>query len=381
MKYFFPALFLFVLSVNANAQTSILGSIMHDGLERGYRLYVPLIYDGTQAVPLVLNLHGYTSNAFEQEVYGSFRAIADTANFIVVHPEGTLDNTQSQYWNAFNGQGGPDDVGFLSALIDSISSEYSIDLNCVYSTGMSNGGFMTYKLGCELGHRIAAIASVTGTMVQAEVNACDPDHPTPALHVHGTADPTVPYLGSAPQTMVSVQSVVDFWASHNNCNMTPTETAVPDINMTDGCTTDHFVYGDGDLGSTVELYRVNGGGHTWPGSPTFITIGVTSQDFSASVEIWRFFRQYKLNDLNTGIKEGEKKGSVQVYPNPSNGSVSIRFETSGLRTIELHDPMGRKLTSVRSTGTQHQLEIEGSGLFLLSVIAEQGIHTERLIIN
>jgi polyhydroxybutyrate depolymerase len=163
--------------------------------------------------------------------------------------------------------------------------------------------------------------------------------------------------------------------------MTPTETAVPDINMTDGCTTDHFVYGDGDLGSTVELYRVNGGGHTWPGSPTFITIGVTSQDFSASVEIWRFFRQYKLNDLNTGIKEGEKKGSVQVYPNPSNGSVSIRFETSGLRTIELHDPMGRKLTSVRSTGTQHQLEIEGSGLFLLSVIAEQGIHTERLIIN
>lgn len=375
--FFLPLIF----SINSSAQTSILGSIMHDGIERGYRLYVPTIYDGSQAVPLVLNLHGHTSNAFEQEVYGSFRAIADTANFIVVHPEGTLDNSQSQFWNSFGASGGPDDVSFLSALIDSIASEYNIDMNCVYSTGMSNGGFMSYKLACELGHRIAAIASVTGTMVQAEVNACDPVHPTPVMHVHGTADPTVPYLGSVPQTMLSVQSVVDYWALFNNCNMTPTETAVPDINLTDGCTTDHFVYGGGDLGTSVELYRVNGGQHTWPGSPTFITIGVTSQDFSASVEIWRFFRQYKLNELTTGVEENVSEENMTVYPNPSNGVVQIRFESAAERTVRVHDARGKLVLDRFLDQAQFNLELEKAGIYLLTVVSEAVASTRKLIIN
>lgn len=381
MRNIFLLLFPLVISANSFAQTTILGSITHDGLQRDYRLYVPAVYNASQAVPLVLNLHGYTSNAFEQEVYGSFRAIADTANFIIVHPEGTLDNSQSQYWNSFGAPGGPDDVSFLSALIDSISAEYNIDMNCVYSTGMSNGGFMSYKLACELGYRIAAVASVTGTMVQSELNACNPDHPTPVLHVHGTADPTVPYLGSAPQTMVSVQTVVDYWASFNNCNMTPTETAVPNINLTDGCTADHFVYSGGDLGTSVELYRVNGGQHTWPGSPTFITIGVTNQDFSASVEIWRFFRQYKLNELTTGIEENVLKEAVTVYPNPSNGAVQIRFETAAPRTVRVHDAQGRLVLNQVLNQSLFELNLEKSGIYLLTVVSEAGISTKKLIIN
>jgi polyhydroxybutyrate depolymerase len=88
--------------------------------------------------------------------YGDFRTIADTAGFLLVHPLGTLDPTGTTYWNS--GWGGTvDDIGFTGALIDSIAEAYSVNLDRVYSTGMSNGGFMSYTLACSLSDRIAAI--------------------------------------------------------------------------------------------------------------------------------------------------------------------------------------------------------------------------------
>src|SRR5690606_1227667 len=173
------------------------------------RLYIPASYDGTESVPLLFNLHGYTSNNVQQEVYADFRPIADTANFIIVHPNGTLDLGGNRYWNAFNVPGGVDDVGFLSTLIDEISQSYTIDMNRVYSTGMSNGGFMSYELACALGYRITAVASVTGAMPKNRPSTCNPPHPVPAMQIHGTADPTVPYNGNAQQE--SIEDVVDYW--------------------------------------------------------------------------------------------------------------------------------------------------------------------------
>ncbi|MCF8275837.1 MAG: T9SS type A sorting domain-containing protein [Flavobacteriales bacterium] len=381
MKFTFTSLVsLLILVASAMAQPVVQGSITHGGLQRAYRLYQPNIYTGTEAVPLIINLHGYGSQAFEQEVYGSFKAIADTANFIIVHPEGTMDNAQNQFWNAFGIPGGPDDVGFLSALIDSISADYNIDPNRVYCTGMSNGGFMSYKMACDLGSRIAAIASVTGTMVQSELSACNLDHPTPIMEIHGTADPTVPYLGDATQTFVGTEAVVNYWVSVNNCNPTAVQSAVPDVNALDGCTADHFVYSGGDAGSTVEHYRINGGGHTWPGSPTVISIGVTNQDFSASVEIWRFFNQYRLNVLTTGIEQTTKP-SFTIYPNPSEGEVAIRFETAAQRTFELRNSLGQLLRSDSSKSATFRLHAERAGVYFLTVFAEDGIFTEKLVIN
>ena len=106
---------------------SVVRSFMHGGVEREYRIYIPIVYTGNDAVPLLLNLHGYTSNAFEQEIYGDFRPIADTANFILVHPQGTTDAGGTTFWNAF---GSPtetvDDVSFISALIDTVAVNYNI---------------------------------------------------------------------------------------------------------------------------------------------------------------------------------------------------------------------------------------------------------------
>ena len=98
MKYTTILLLLVGFSFSISAQQTIDGSIMHDGIQRDYILYIPAIYDGNQDVPLVLNFHGFGSNANEQMFYGDFRDIADTEDFILVHPQGTSLNG-SQYWN------------------------------------------------------------------------------------------------------------------------------------------------------------------------------------------------------------------------------------------------------------------------------------------
>lgn len=356
---------------------SVVKTMMHGGIQREYRLYVPSIYDGSESVPLLFNLYGYGSNAVQQEVYGDFRSIADTANFILVHPDGTDDMTGTAFWNAF---GSPsetvDDIGFISALIDTLSDDYNIDLNRVYSTGMSNGGFMSYTLACQLSQRIASIASVTGTMVTFNLNACNCQHPIPIMQVHGTLDGTVPYNGNA-QGFVAVEDLVDHWVGFNNCNTTAVETAVPDVNLTDGCTADRFVYSGGTNDASVELYRINGGGHTWPGAP--VVIGVTNQDFSASVEIWRFFSQYSLNQF---VSVEETEGIDQpfsVFPNPSEGQFSLRFESNVAATIKVFDAVGKLVLTETSKSQTVNLELPKSGIYVLQVETDAGIFTEKLI--
>jgi polyhydroxybutyrate depolymerase len=320
------------------AQQTINGSITHDGLTRTYILYVPASYSPGTPVPLVFNFHGYTSNSTEQMFYGDFRPIADTANFILVHPMGTLDGTNEPYWNAGFG-GTVDDIGFTSALIDSLSADYSINPNRIYSTGMSNGGFMSYTLACELSNRIAAIASVTGTMATGSQLTCSAQHPTPVMEIHGTADATVPYNGNT--TMISTPNVLNFWVNYNNCNTTPTVTQVTNTSTTDGCTAEHSIWSGGDNGVEVEHYKIINGGHTWPGAP--IAIGVTNYDINASELIWKFFSKYDLNGLIDPLAINEpSENQLTVYPNPSSDFISVKG-INNWSSIEVVSINGRKM--------------------------------------
>lgn len=360
---------------------SVVRSFMHGGVEREYRIYIPSVYTGNDAVPLLLNLHGYTSNAFEQEVYGDFRPIADTANFILVHPQGTTDAGGTTFWNAF---GSPtetvDDVSFISALIDTVVANYNIDEDRVYSTGMSNGGFMSYKLACELSSKIAAVASVTGSMATTLTSSCNAGRPVPAMQIHGTSDPTVPYLGNPSLFMEPIEDVVDYWVSNNGCDPNPTETAVPDINQTDLCTADHFVYSGGIDGSSVEFFRVNGGAHTWPGTnPVFSSLGVTNQDFSASVEIWRFFSQYRLNELVSVDEMTENESRFRVFPNPSDGNILLQFETVDNRVIEIKNSLGQLVFSKQTADQQLPIELTNVGVYVLTV-NDSGIQSVKKLI-
>lgn len=349
-----------LLTISIFAQ-STLHTMQHDGLTRSYRLYVPASYNANTAVPLVFNLHGYTSNASQQEFYGDFRGIADTANFILVHPDGTLDGSGNRFWNAFGASGGVDDVGFISALIDKIDEDYNIDLNRVYSCGMSNGGFMSYRLACELSNRITAIASVTGTMAINAPATCNPSKPTPIMQIHGTADPTVPYSGNS--TMTAIESVVDFWVNKNNCNPTPIVTAVPNTNTTDMCTAEHYLYTNGSNGSTVEFFKIQGGGHTWPNAP--ITIGVTNRDIDASVEIWRFFSQYNTNTLLSTADLSDEL-TFEIYPNPARDLINISTNKI-VERIQISDLSGKNTLTLEGQTESIDISALKPGIYFIKV--------------
>ena len=286
--------FVFILAFasflnQATAQTTINDTLTINGISRNYILYQPALYDGSIAVPLVINMHGYGSNSSQQMLYGNFKNLADVDNFLVVCPNGTLDLSGTRYWNAFVNSGAVDDVDFIRQLIDSLSAIYNIDQNKVFATGMSNGGFMSYKLACELTNRIAKIASVTGTMNPGLELTCSPSSSIPVMEIHGTSDATVPYNG-IPNAMTPIPDVLAYWVDHNNCDLTPTITAIPDIDPTDNCTAERIVYPNGDNNSEVIHYKITGGGHTWPDAIIDIPGSNTNHDFNASLVIWEFFK-------------------------------------------------------------------------------------------
>jgi len=370
MRSFFFML-ITTVTFGANAQSTT-HTIMHNGVERYYRLYVPEDYSGDDPVPLVFNLHGYGSQAFQQELYGDFRPIADTANFILVHPEGLNDLGGNQFWNAF-GVPGIDDVGFISVLIDTLSAEYNIDEQCVYSTGMSNGGFMSFELACMLSNRIAAVASVTGTMAENRLAVCNPEFARPMMQIHGTQDATVPYSGNAE--FASIPDVVDFWVETNDCNLSPIITDIPNIDPGDGTTTEHFLYHGGINGNTVEHYKVINGGHTWPGAP--IAIGATSYDFDASVEIWRFFRQHKLGGA-TSVTNYALNRNFLLYPNPSAGVVHIAFDET-IDHIRLIDLTGRMVQEWAGSGSNMQIIVAHKGTYIVQVQLGNQVMNQKVL--
>ncbi len=323
--------------------TAQLDTIIHDGQARTYILHVPPGYDEDSSHPLVINMHGLGSNAAQQQFYSQFNLVADTADIIVAYPNG-LDNT----WNiAFDF--GTDDVGFIAALIDTLSSEYNIDASRIYATGMSMGGFMSHRLGCQLNDKIAAIASVTGTLAYP---GCDPGRPFPVMQIHGTADSTVPYL-LVPPTM-------NVWISQNDCQDTTT-IDLPDIDTTDQCTVTKSIYSPCDDDVEVILYTVNGGGHTWPGAP--IEIGITNYDIDASVEIWNFFRQYVLPEYVGVFAVSEPADRLHIYPQPAYDGVTIGLPVmvNEMAEIRIFDLSGR-MVSLESRLLNQKVRMKRNGL-------------------
>ncbi|TGE21044.1 extracellular catalytic domain type 1 short-chain-length polyhydroxyalkanoate depolymerase [Hymenobacter metallicola] len=368
----------------SQAQSTVTGTIVSGGITRDYRLYVPAGYSPGKAVPLLFNLHGYGSNNLEQEFYGDFRPIADTANFLIVHPNGTLDASGSRFWNTFvaPGAGGVDDVAFLSELLTALQSRYTIDPDRVYSTGMSNGGFMSYELACKLSNRVAAIGSVTGSIVQSRLSACTPQHPVPVMEIHGTADNTVPYNGNI--LFAPIPTVVDYWVRFNGCSPTPTVTNVPNTSTTDGSTAERYVYSGGRNGSVVEHYKIIDGGHTWPGAA--VTIGVTNRDINASREVWRFLRRYRLSQLSTPLAAAAAASGqrLQLYPNPVENVLTIRAaQPATAAQVSVRDNMGRLLPVSTTVAADGSLRLATHawlpGLYLVGVEQKGKVQYQHIV--
>ena len=364
MKIILPFLLLLTVSQSTISQDY---SIIHDGLTRTYKLHLPAGYNPENTYPLVFSLHGVTSNGFQQELLSGFNSIADQENFIVVYPNG-IDAT----WNIAS-PAGVDDVGFISALIDTLDYQYNIDLNRVFASGMSMGGFMCYRLACELSNRIAAIASVTGLHA---FFPCNPPRPVPVMQIHGTADPVVPYAG--------VPSTISFWLEHNGCPQEPVTTDFPDINQEDNSTVTSYYYGPCSDSTEVILYSVTNGEHSWPGS--FFILGVTNQDIDASMEIWHFFKKFDLQG-STGIDQaiGDETDGIKVFPNPAKGFFIIKLtgDFKDVPEFRLYDAKGQLVREIEcNPGEEQHISCTGltHGLYLAEFRSGEFRKTRKIII-
>lgn len=364
-----------VLSGFLKAQQNISSSFVFEDSTRTFTIYVPQKYldNPSAAVPLLLNLHGYGSENWQQEFYGNFIPIADVENFIICHPNGTKNEIGLRYWNAGFAAAAVDDVGFLSALIDTISAKYSINAQKVFSTGMSNGGFMSYTLACELPNKIKKIASVTGSMTKFQYANCTNQNPIPVLQIHGTNDPTVNYNGNT--TTEAIEKVVGFWVNHNNCDSTFVESAIPNINTTDNSTVIRYDFNAScDDNSEVVFYKVENGGHTWPGSEYLIPGDVTNLDFNASEVIWKFFcPESSLLGINNIINDTE----INVFPNPSTSFVNIELkENNKLLKVQVYQINGQLVLQ------ENKFKIDISsleqGIYFLKISTQKGISNQRI---
>lgn len=338
----------FSLFVSGMLKAQVGGSFVYDGLSRSYTVYLPENYNQSETPPLLLALHGLTQTGVEMMQFSDFNSIADTGRFIVVYPDGF-----GNAWNVgFSGGSTADDVGFLSLLIDTLHQQYQVDLNRVYATGFSNGGFMSYRLACELGNRIVAIAPVAGTMTEGSYNSCQPTRKVPVLHIHGTNDFVVSYNGGFGNK--SVDQVLSYWNNFNNCPAIPVIENLPDI-VAEGSTVQQQTWAPCDDSTEVILLKVINGGHTWPGSTGTTGIGITNRDISASAEIWKFVSRFSF-DENTGISLAEKQ-RLMVYPNPATEGLLVFEMPDHQKESELHIVSGEGKTMLTRRVPQNSIRI------------------------
>jgi polyhydroxybutyrate depolymerase len=285
-------------------------SFKHDNLERTLHIYIPSLYNKSVHLPLVIALHGRGGNGESMILVTrkGFNKLAEKDGFIVVYPDGIElnwnDGRMDEEANDRAHRENIDDVGFLSALIDSMIKDYNIDPKRVYVTGISNGAIMSYRLVCEISHKIAAIAPVDGNIPDMLFPECYPSMPVSVLAINNVNDPLVPYEGGNIYSSIrklnlgkvlSVDESIGLWVSRNQCSALPVVTEEPDLDPKDGTRVTRKEYINGADGTEVILYSVDGGGHTWPGGlqymPSFI-VGKTSRDIDATEVIWSFFKKH-----------------------------------------------------------------------------------------
>jgi len=380
-------LLILMISCSLAVGEVITDTLEFDGYSRIYHVYIPPGYEA--GLPLVFDLHGYGSHGLEEMEYTGMNSVADTANFVVVYPE-ALENK----WNSgiSDNPGYPtpdiDDVAFLSALIDTVHSDYEVNTDQVYSCGFSNGGRMSFRLAAEIPGHIRAVASVSGKLTETIANACDSSGTVPILYMHGTNDPISYYYGEQTGWYLP-EDAVEFWIETNDCSVDGDTISIPNFVPSDGCTVDATIYPSYSDNADVCFLKINGGGHTWPGG-TFLlpSLGNTCFEINASELIWNFFigrlDEY-LNGIVTSIEPNEKNAMTfhlnQNYPNPFNPTTTISYDLPMQSEVILtvYDMLGRE---VRTLKNQEQpsghYEIQWNGVDASDNPVSTGVYFCRL---
>jgi polyhydroxybutyrate depolymerase len=281
------------LSAQQPGRTEERRTLRVNGEDRAYLLYVPTSWRRGRPAPLVLVFHGGGGRGSGIAPHTGFSRLAEREGFVVVYPDGL-----ERRWNDGRGYGAThDDVEFVRALLDTLRRELSFDPRRVYATGISNGAMFSYRLACDLPGVFAAVAPVAGAMPAELAPVCDHPESVSVLALQGTADPLMPYAGGGVARrrgrVLSAMRSIAFWATVSGCTAAPVTTPEPDRAADDGTRVRRTVYGGCRDGRSVELYAIEGGGHTWPGGPPAgRAVGRVSREVDATALIWSFFAQH-----------------------------------------------------------------------------------------
>jgi polyhydroxybutyrate depolymerase len=303
---------LFLLSVSIDGcqttkdlpgKNDITHTLDWQGYNRTYILHLPPVEKMQDPLPVLFHLHGGggTAKGTPALTFERFNTLTDRDGFIVVYPNAIEknwnDGRKSNLVTAW--QENVDDVGFIVAIIDSLNAMYQIDKSRIFTTGMSNGGFMSTRLLCDRADLFRGGAILTAQISEDYLPGCNPVKPAAVLVMNGTDDPLVPYDGGEIKvfnrsrgTIISTDAYIEFWKQKNGCQTKKPTVFLPDTQK-DGTTVSINEYTDCDERGSLILYRIEGGGHTWPGGKQYLgkrLIGTTSREIVACDVIWKYFK-------------------------------------------------------------------------------------------
>ncbi len=300
-------------------------NIMVGTESRDYIYYIPSSYNpSTDTVPLLFIFHGLGGSATDM-ISAGFNQIADTANMIPVYMVGKLNAYGQTSWN--NGtllSPNFDDLAFVAQVLDSMQANFNIDATRIFSTGFSMGSIMSHHIACH-NEEFSAIAAVGGPLSTDDLNNNPRTTPVRIMHMHGTADATVPYDSGALPSLSLVPETIQHWKNYNSCSDSigyAIENTVPD-----GISVDWFVFNGCNPGTELELWRLNEAGHIWPYPPV--------NDVFATTIVWAFLMQY-----DHGYQYGQlalndfiNNNTIEFFPNPTNDYITITTEDLIQRTL------------------------------------------------
>ena len=389
------------LSISIYSQEFDQVNFIHDGIDREYLVYIPNEYDASISIPLVLNFHGFGGTAYDHYKYTSdMTSLADTANFLLVYPQGAAGSDGYSHWNIAdeNSKSDIDDLGFTSAMIDDLIQTYNVDTLRIYATGFSNGAAFTYDLACRLSQRIAAIAPVGENMTLVSYDECEATKPTGIISFHGTADESRPYDGIEGYNL-SYEQINSFWTTLNETETEPTIAEI-NTNTEDGSSVELYTWEKGRKCSTVEHYKIINGGHSWP-NPNAENWGKgddVNRDIDTNVLIWNYVSEYDLYGIidceervtNNEYQQLEYNFKLnQNYPNPFNPSTQIQYALPEATqvTLEVFNSVGQKvmeLVNGQQSAGYHTATFNASGLsngvYFYKLSTSSFINTKKMLL-
>jgi poly(3-hydroxybutyrate) depolymerase len=339
-----------------------------DDVDRTFMVRLPKGYDPHKKYPVVILLHGLNQDTDDMERLTGFDVLADKDSIIAVYPAalhgrwnvgvrptvrqtspmgpgrrrggyggggypgggggypgggypgggGGYPNGGQQPQQQPRGQNPDDDdrskstetdeIGFFNQMLDQLTAKFSADPGRIYAAGLSEGGFMSMRLGCSLGDRIAGVAAIGSTM--PKTMTCLPPRPVPVVMIDGTSDPVVPFGGGTEHNLnlatLSAEDSAKAWARIDHCGDKPAHAKLPETRK-GAMETKTDTYDGCGQGAQVVLYSVKGAGNTWPGGEQYEAenaIGKTSENLNANEVLWNFLVTRKIADAGNSQANG-----------------------------------------------------------------------------